>query len=616
MSPEQLLAKLEGVRKSGETSWMARCPAHKDSNPSLSISVGRNRDLLLHCHTGCATEAVMAALGLTLKDLFDNPREPTGARKITATYDYTDENGHLLFQTVRFEPKDFRQRHGDGNGGWLWNLNGVRRVLFHLPQLLAAKAKTPILVVEGEKDALCAESHGFTATTAPMGAKAKWLEEYTAALAGADVFVIPDNDPPGRAHAAEVATALLPQARSVRLAPLPELIGVRPVKDLSDYFAAGGSPAQLTALLEESKPFVLEDCAAEPDLPPTTEEPPPGDWHGVDVNEPVPSQLPPIRNAQELIEDQTIIYPLELVDGVLHQGTKAVLGSGSKARKTWSLIDLSISIANGMAFWKWPTRQGRVLYLNFEIPEAFLRTRIATVAAAKKAPDCRNLDEWTLRGHAAPLWRLLPEIERRIANTPYRLIAIDPIYKGLGDRDENATGDIAALCNEVESLAVHSGAAVVFAAHFSKGNQAGKEAIDRISGSGVWARDPDSIITLTKHAEEDAYTVDLCLRNFPEQQSFVVKWTFPLFQPESSLDMIDQRITTLVEEGTTKDLKELIEAQTRLSEQERVLDGRPAPGQLRPTAQRSAPRPVGGLAPRAAEPPTEGQNGTPNGPAT
>ena len=121
----------------------------------------------------------------------------------------------------------------------------------------------------------------------------------------------------------------------------------------------------------------------------------------------------------------------------------------------------------------------------------------------------------------------------------YALIIIDPIYKGLGGRDKNSAGDISQLCNELEQIAVVTGAAVLFAAHFSKGNQAGKEAIDRIGGSGVFSRDPDTIITLTKHETEGAFTVDLILRNLPEQPSFVVRWDFPLMKVDSSLDPED-----------------------------------------------------------------------------
>ena len=246
--------------------------------------------------------------------------------------------------------------------------------------------------------------------------------------------------------------------------------------------------------------------------------------------------FPAIDNAAALCTDDSITLPPEIIRGVLHQGLKAVLGSNAKARKTWILLDAAISIATGTKFWKWDTQKGRVLYLNFEIPRAFIRSRIKRLCETKGIADVSNLDVWTLRGHAAPFWRLLPALLDKIKGGNYSLIIVDPIYKGLGGRDENSAGDIGELCNELERLAVQTGAAILYAAHFSKGNQAGKEAIDRISGSGVFGRDADSLIILTKHETPDAYAVDLILRNLPEQPGFVVQWQYPVMVEATELD--------------------------------------------------------------------------------
>ena len=118
----------------------------------------------------------------------------------------------------------------------------------------------------------------------------------------------------------------------------------------------------------------------------------------------------------------------------------------------------------------------------------------------------------------------------------YVLIIIDPTYKLLFNRDENKAGDIASLMNEFEMVAVRTGAAVAFGAHYSKGNQSAKEPIDRIGGSGVFARDPDSILSFTRHEEPDCFTVEMNLRNHPPQNPFVVRWEFPLFAIDSVLD--------------------------------------------------------------------------------
>src|SRR5216684_2297646 len=142
MKLEEILGQVKGVKRNGK-GWRALCPAHEDKNPSLSIDV-RDSKILVHCHAGCSQEGVLVAMGVEARELFLNASD--SERQIVATYDYVDEQGKPLYQVVRFEPKDFRQRRPDGNGGWQWNLNGVRRVLYRLPDVLAA---SEVLVVEG-----------------------------------------------------------------------------------------------------------------------------------------------------------------------------------------------------------------------------------------------------------------------------------------------------------------------------------------------------------------------------------------------------------------------------------------------------------------------------------
>ena len=117
-------------------------------------------------------------------------------KKIIATYDYNDESGTLLFQVIRYEPKDFRQRRPDDQGGWIYNLNGVRRVLNRLPELIAASITDWIYIVEGEKDADNLIARNFVATTNSGGAR-KWLNDYNRYFKGRLVAIIPDNDEAG-----------------------------------------------------------------------------------------------------------------------------------------------------------------------------------------------------------------------------------------------------------------------------------------------------------------------------------------------------------------------------------------------------------------------------------
>lgn len=250
-------------------------------------------------------------------------------------------------------------------------------------------------------------------------------------------------------------------------------------------------------------------------------------------------QLPPITDAADFAA-LALPKPSEIIAGMLHRGSKLAIGGGSKSFKTWTLIDVGLSVSYEQPWLEFPTAQGRVLYINLELQEWSFQERIKAVAAAKGITlEPGRLDLWNLRGHAADHRSIVPAMMGRIGEGRYALVIFDPIYKILGDSEENATRDIAALMNSIERVAVTSGAGVGFGAHFSKGNQAGKESIDRISGSGVFARDPDSILTMTRHKEEDAFTVEATLRNFPQIPPFVVRWNYPLMERASDLDPQD-----------------------------------------------------------------------------
>ena len=246
MTGEELVSRLERVKRSG-TGWTARCPAHDDRTPSLSIDEGDDGRLLLKCHAGCATEAVVAALGLTLADLSPDTPGRNGANEIVATYNYRDETGQTIFQVVRYAHKGFKQRRPDGAGGWEWKLGDTRRVLYRLPELRAAIAAgtTPIYVCEGEKDVEAVRAAGAVATCNPMGA-GNWRNEYAEQLTGAGwVVIIADDDPPGREHARHVAAKLRKAGIETEIA-LPAH-----GKDATDHLAAGLGLGQLAQLPDE-----------------------------------------------------------------------------------------------------------------------------------------------------------------------------------------------------------------------------------------------------------------------------------------------------------------------------------------------------------------------------
>jgi putative DNA primase/helicase len=181
------------------------CPAHDDHNPSARYSFEKGVWRCDVCGAGGGYVDLAKRLGLNLNGHGGKPKGGKG--KIVDTYAYVDEAGDLLFQVVRFEPKDFRQRKPDGQGGWVWSLKGTRRVLYNLPEVLkAVKEKRFIFLVEGEKDADNLTAHGFVATTAPQGA-GKWLKGYSDTLKGARIALIPDRDEAGEKHRETVSNS-------------------------------------------------------------------------------------------------------------------------------------------------------------------------------------------------------------------------------------------------------------------------------------------------------------------------------------------------------------------------------------------------------------------------
>jgi 5S rRNA maturation endonuclease (ribonuclease M5) len=267
MTPvHRLQAALEthGSRRQGRN-W--RCPAHDDRQASLSVAEGRDGRAVLHCHAGCETETVLKALDLELADLFP-PKRHTAKREIAAAYQYVDEHGALLFEVVRYLPKAFRQRRRARTGdppnkvdrdGWVWSLGSTRRVLYRLPEVLAAvQAGQTVWVVEGERDVHVLEAVGVMSTCNPMGA-GKWREEYAQALAGATVVVVADRDQAGHDHARTVAASLERAGCAVRLVqPAVD----RDHADVADHLAAGLTLADLLSLDQQPETRPAEDGAA------------------------------------------------------------------------------------------------------------------------------------------------------------------------------------------------------------------------------------------------------------------------------------------------------------------------------------------------------------------
>ena len=252
MKYEDFISRFEKQRKTA-TGVFVVCPAHQDKNPSLSVSPSREGGVLMKCFAGCKNEDIVAALGLTMRDLFATEKarpfvlparvaespQPKEKPVIDQTYAYHDALGSEVYQVVRMKPKDFRQRH-QVDGKWVWTMDGVVRVLYHLPDVL--KAQT-VWIVEGEKDADNLIALGFMATC-NVGGGGKWLDGYSQTLRGKDVVICGDNDKTGKEHVELVFESIAAVAKTVKLVKLPDV-----VKDVSDYIETFKTKAEATEAL-------------------------------------------------------------------------------------------------------------------------------------------------------------------------------------------------------------------------------------------------------------------------------------------------------------------------------------------------------------------------------
>lgn len=186
-----------------------------------------------------------------------------------------------------------------------------------------------------------------------------------------------------------------------------------------------------------------------------------------------------------------------LIEGVLRQGHKLLLAGPSKAGKSYALIELCISIAEGRPWFGFSCAQGKVMYVNLELDRASCLHRFRDVyeALGLQPKNLHSIDVWNLRGRSIPMDKLAPKLIRRAAKKSYIAIIIDPIYKVITG-DENSADQMAKFCNQFDKVCTELGCAVIYCHHHSKGNQGGKRSMDRASGSGVFARDPDALLDL------------------------------------------------------------------------------------------------------------------------
>jgi len=286
--------------------------------------------------------------------------------------------------------------------------------------------------------------------------------------------------------------------------------------DEVDRMFASMSP---TASYQEPIPSVHVNDAIEDPLPAPTFI----DLFQVMADASDPSTLPPV-----------------LLEGILHKGCKMILSGSSKAGKTLGLMHLGLAAANGLPWMGHRiNRQCKVVYLDFELKPRLAKERIKTIVSdeANEYFPTKNFMYCGLRGQKRSLEDLALHIQA-IRDFEPDMVVVDPFYKLKlgGDYDENDAGSVGLVLDEMEKFSERLDCAFVYAHHFSKGNKAETDHIDRASGSGVFARDPDAILTLTPHEEDYHLVLEATLRNFPTPEKKVIEFAWPNFIHKPDLE--------------------------------------------------------------------------------
>jgi 5S rRNA maturation endonuclease (ribonuclease M5) len=488
MTIESFLSQFSHVRKT-PNGWQACCPAHEDKKASLSISLKEGK-ILLYCHAGCPTEAILEAVGLKQKDLFLETKTKDKKPAIVAVYDYTDETGKLLFQAVRFEPKDFRQRRPDGKGGWVWNLSSVHLVPYRLPAIMKEPS---IFIVEGEKDADNLWKIGIPATCNPMGA-GKWREEWAKFFEGKEVFILPDLDEPGRKHAVDVGKKLYGHTLRIKIIELPLK---EHVKDVSDWLNQGGTKVDLLQLAKEAKEW----------LPP-----------GIKPPKPVLKTF----TAADL-EEMIFPEPRWAIPGLLPEGL-TILAGRPKRGKSWMGLGIALAVASGgKALGKIDVEKGDALYLALEDNPRRLQNRLAQLKTPEtKLPPRLHLVTEFLPLQLGGMQTMLDWLDK---HPKTHLVVIDTLGRILpsGKANSNQFVDDYQFIGKLQKLSIDRNFALLVIHHVRKQNA--EYALDRVAGTTGITGAADSVWVLDTGKGEASSILYVTGRDI-ENQEIAMKFEY------------------------------------------------------------------------------------------
>lgn len=512
MTLQEFIQRLEKPRKSG-AGYIALCPAHDDQQPSLSVTEADGK-VLLHCHSGCDFQSVVSALGIELKDLFTTPKRATQTddfqpKNIVAVYEYKDENSNRLYENVRFDPKDFRQRHFDANGKAVWGLNGIRRVPYRLPELIKAVESAQnaeygatIWLVEGEKDVDNLRSLGFTVSSFK-----NWKPEFNSYLKSAHVCLLQDHDKAGLKQANDACKLLSDNVASLKLLdffadePLSEKHG----KDFSDWFE-NEKQSGLSAECIAEKLCILADNANvwQPDDTEVTD---------AESAEAVTS-LFIIQDANSWINSaKQRPVPKMLFGELWYEGEFCFLFADTGKGKTILAVQIGNSISKGIAIANFTlqTAKQKVLYLDFELSEKQFEARYSTKGNGDFFTNHYVFDENFKRGEINQE-SFLPEafedfetylffsLEKEIVKTGAKVLIVDNITY-LKNATETAK-DALPLMKALIRLKKKYDLSILALAHTPKRDLSKPLTVNDLQGSKMLSNFADSIFAIGESAKD------------------------------------------------------------------------------------------------------------------
>jgi len=490
------------------------------------VAEGDDGKVLLHCHrgNGCDVDKICSSIGLTTSDLWP-PKEPEPIKekdKLTfvKSYDYLGEDGNLLFQKVRYVNqygvKTFRQRKPSGRGEWTYSLGDTPKVLYNLPTVLkAVKGGDPIWIVEGEKDADTLTEMGATATTAPGGA-GKWLDIHTAALAGATIDIIADNDTPGKEHAALVCSELEKVGCDVQVWICPD------VKDITEHLNSGKGIDDLVffdvSTVEKTNTSTGLDQG-----------------EGASDGEVVLSKISTLLNRDDLTIEQKIVKVSNAIHSyssteltldagrlvnweeflkesssdnydwvipwLLEKSERVIVVAAEGVGKTMLARQVAILTATGMhPFTYQRISPVRTLTVDLENPEKIIRrtSRSIQAQALSYGFERKSLAELFIKPSGIDLLRVSDRmlLEEQIEKTQPQILVMGPLYKSFVDPGGRTSEAIAVeVAKYLDYIRTVYGCALWLEHHAPLGQTTSTRDL-RPFGSAVWSRWPEFGISL------------------------------------------------------------------------------------------------------------------------